>query len=198
MLALAALAWSIAAVAMTALWAWQRRARHAGITRALWPAVVGTLAVMYANLGDGAWMRRSAIAWMIGSWGARLAVQGVYTRAAGGPAEADGGRPFWFFQALAAAAVVASSPALLASLNRDPNFSAVELAACALWAVGFAGETTADRQRLRFTSNPATEGLLCRIGLWRYSRYADRVFEALIWIAYVIFGLTSMRTLLNV
>ena len=195
MLALAALAWSIATVAMTALWAWQRRARNAWIATAMWPAVVGTLAVMYANLGDGAWMRRSAIAWMMGSWGARLAVQGVYTRAARGPDEADeadGGRPFWFFQALAAAAVVASSPALLASLNRDSNFSAIELAACALWAVWFAGETTADRQRLRFTSNPTNEGLPCRIGLWRHSRYADRLFEAPIWVAYVIFGLTSM------
>jgi steroid 5-alpha reductase family enzyme len=191
MLALAALGWSIAAVAMTAVWAWQRRARHDGIVVAMWPAVVGTLAIIYANLGDGAWVRRSAIAWMMGSWGARLAVQGIYARAARGPDEADGSRPFWFFQALAAAAVVASSPALLASLNRDPNFSAVELAACALWVVGFAGETTADRQRLRFTSNPANEGLACRIGLWRYSRYADRICEALIWVAYAIIGLTS-------
>jgi steroid 5-alpha reductase family enzyme len=192
MLAFAALGWSIAAAAMTALWAWQRRARNAGMATAMWPAVVGTLAVIYANLGDGAWMRRSAIAWMMGSWGARLAVQGIYTRGARGPDERDGSRPFWFFQALAAAAVVASSPALLASLNRDSNFSAIELAACALWAVGFAGETTADRQRLRFTSNPANEGLPCRNGLWRYSRHADRVFEALIWVAYAIFGLPSM------
>ena len=119
--------------------------------------------------GDGEWVRRSAIAWMMGSWGARLAVQGIYTRAAHGPTRPRSGRPFWFFQALAAAAVVASLPALLASLNRDPNLSVAELAACALWVVGFAGETTADRQRLRFTSNPANEGLRCRTGLWRHS-----------------------------
>ena len=81
MLMLAALGWLIAAVAMTALWAWQRRARHAGIAAAVWPALVGALAVLYANLGDGEWVRRSAIAWMMGSWGARLAVQGLYTRA---------------------------------------------------------------------------------------------------------------------
>jgi steroid 5-alpha reductase family enzyme len=188
MLVLAALGWSIAAVAMAAAWASQRHARYNAIAAVLWPALVGTLAVLYANLGDGEWVRRSAIAWMMGSWGARLAVQGIYTRAAHGPIEGEDGRSFWFLQALAAAAVIASSPALLASFNRDPNLSTIELAACAIWLVGFAGETTADRQRLRFTSNLANEGLRCRVGLWRYSSHADSMFEALIWVAYVIFG----------
>jgi steroid 5-alpha reductase family enzyme len=68
----------------------------------------------------------------------------------------------------------------------------VELAACGLWVVGFAGETTADRQRLRFTSNPANEGLRCQTGLWRYSRNADTLFELLIWVAFAIFGLAAL------
>ena len=88
--------------------------------------------------------------------------------------------------------MVGSLPALLASLNRDPSLSVVELAACGLWVVGFAGETTADRQRLRFTSNPANDGLRCQTGLWQYSRNADRLFELLIWVAYAIFGLTAL------
>jgi steroid 5-alpha reductase family enzyme len=192
MLVLAALGWLIAAVAMTALWAWQARARHVQIAEAIWPAIVGALAVLYAILGDGEWVRRSAIAWMMGSWGARLAVQGIYTHATHPAGENGRGRPFWLFQALAAAAVVASLPALLASLNRDPNLSVVELVACGLWVVGFTGETTADRQRLRFTSNPANEGLRCRTGLWRRSRYADRIFEAMIWVSYATFGVTAL------
>ena len=192
MLRLAALGWLIAAVAMTALWASPRRIGRAGIARAVWPALVGTLAVLDANLADGAWVRRSAIAWMMGSWGARLAVQAMYTRAVPAPEEAERGRPFWFFQALAAAAIMASLPALLASFNRDPNLSLAELTACALWVVGFAGETTADRQRLRFTSNPANNGLPCRTGVWRHSQYADRLFEAVIWVAYAIFGVTAI------
>jgi steroid 5-alpha reductase family enzyme len=192
MLGLAALGWLIATSAMTALWAWQARRRHAQTAAAIWPGIVGGLAVVYAILGDGEWVRRSAIAWMMGSWGARLTVQGIYTHATR-PAAHDGrGRPFWFFQALAAAAVIASLPALLASLNRDPNLSVIELVACGLWVVAFAGETTADRQRLRFMSNPANEGLRCRTGLWRCSRYVDRIFEALIWVAYATFGLTAM------
>jgi len=191
MLALAALGACVAAGAMTALWISPRRTRASGLAAAIWPALVGTLAVLYANLGDGAWVRWFAIAWMMGSWGARLAVQAIYTRAAHGTEDTPD-RPFWFFQALAAAAVVASLPALLASFNRDPNLSIAELAACALWVVGFAGETTADRQRLRFTSNPANQGLRCRTGLWRYAPYVDRIFEAMIWIAYAIFSVSSI------
>ena len=189
---LAALACVTAAAAMAVLWAWQRPRPDARIATAAWPALVGTLAVLDANLGDGEWARRSAIAWMMGSWGARLAVQEIYTRAAH-PIDNTGlARPFWFFQALAAAAVMASLPALLASLNPQRTLSVVELVACGLWVVGFAGETTADRQRLRFSTNPANTGLPCRVGLWRYARRPDRLFEGLIWIAFAIFGLTAL------
>jgi steroid 5-alpha reductase family enzyme len=79
---LAALGYVIAATAMAALWVWQRSRPDPHIATAVWPALVGILAVVYANLGDGEWARASAIAWMMGSWGARLAVQEVYTRAA--------------------------------------------------------------------------------------------------------------------
>ena len=190
---LAARGYVIAAAAMAAVWVWQRPRPAPHMATAAWPALVGILAVVYATLGDGEWARRSAIAWMMGSWGARLAVQEIYTRAAH-PADGTGlARPFWFFQALAAAALMASLPALLASLNPQRNLSVVELVACGLWVVGFAGETTADRQRLCFTTNPANAGLRCRTGLWRYARRPDRLFEGIIWIAFAIFGLTSLR-----
>ena len=192
LLRLAALGWVIAAAAMAALWAWQRPRPDPRMATAAWPAVVGTLAVVYANLGDGEWARRSAMAWMMGSWGARLAVQEIYTRAAHAADTTGPARPFWFFQALAAAAVIASLPALLASLNPQRNLSVVELVACGLWVVGFAGETTADRQRLRFTTNPANTGQRCRTGLWRYARRPDRLFEGMIWVAFAIFGATAL------
>jgi steroid 5-alpha reductase family enzyme len=191
LLKLISLAWAIAAAAMTALWFWQRRGLASGTVTALWPALVGALAVVYATLGEGAWVRRSAIAWMMGSWGARLAIQGMYTRAVV-PAGAAPRRPLWLFQLLAAAAVAASAPALLASLNDAPELSTVELAACAVWVIGFTGETTADRQRLRFSSKPEHSGLPCRTGLWRYSASVDRIFEGLIWCAYAAFGIVAL------
>jgi steroid 5-alpha reductase family enzyme len=192
MLGLAALGWLIAAAAMTSVWAWEARARRPGISAAIWPALVGALAVLYANLGTGEWVRRSAIAWMMGSWGARLAVQGLYTCAARTDGDAENSRPFWYFQALAAAAVAASVPALLASLNHRSQLSVAELTACAVWIAGFAGETTADRQRLRFASDPANEGLRCRTGLWQYFPHARQLFESMIWAAYAIFALAAI------
>ena len=191
MLKLLAIAWLLSAAAMAALWAWQRRAKSADIITTLWPALVGALAIVYASEGDGAWARRSAIAWMMGSWGARLAIQGMYTRAAMPSGEAAA-RPWWVYQLLAAAAVAASTPALLASLNRAPELSIVELAASAMWVVGFTGETTADRQRLRFYTKPEHKDLQCTVGLWRYSPSVDRIFEGLMWSAYAAFGVAAL------
>ena len=128
---------------------------------------------------------------MMGSWGARLAIQGMYARAALPPPEAAA-RAWWSYQLLAAAAVAASTPALLASLNVAPELSIVELAASAMWVVGFTGETTADRQRLRFYSKPEHTGLPCTAGLWRYSPSIDWIFEGLMWGAYAAFGIAAL------
>jgi steroid 5-alpha reductase family enzyme len=192
LLKLLALAWVISAAAMAALWLWQRRGGASATIAALWPALVGGLSVLYATLGDGAWTRRSAIGWMMGSWGARLAIQGMYTRAAL-PANAAAARPFWFFQLLALGAAAASTPGLLAALNAAPDLSTAELVASALWVIGFTGETTADRQRLRFSSHPDHRGLPCSVGLWRYSQSVDRVFDGLMWCAYAVFGVVAVR-----
>ncbi len=170
------------------------------LAAAVWPALVGALAILYASVGDGAWARRSAIAWMMGSWGARLSVQMLYTRVASRP---ESGRPEdlhdnetrgpegLHYIVWAASAVFFSLPALIASRNPDPNLSVTELAACGLWGLAFAGETTADRQLLRFTAKPENAGLACRTGLWRYSRHAHALFEGLIWIAFALFASAS-------
>lgn len=148
------------------------------------PACVGALAVFYGSIGDGAWTRRSAIAWMMGSWGARLAVQSLYTRTSGLPFLTS------YFQLLTAA-VFFSLPALIVSRNPEPSLSALEIGASALWAIAFAFETTADRQLLRFTSKPEHAGLACRSGIWRFLPHAHVVFEGLIWTAFALFALAS-------
>jgi steroid 5-alpha reductase family enzyme len=191
LLKLFALALVIAAATMAVLWLWQRRTGSVPIT-AVWPALVGALAILHATQGDGAWMRRSAIGWMMGSWGARLAIQSLYTRAADPGGDAEPRRPPWLLAILAVGASAASAPALLASVNRSPELSLVELAACAMWVIGFTGETTADRQRLRFRSKPEHLEVTCRSGLWRFSPQVDRLFEAMMWCAYVTFGLESI------
>ena len=109
---------------------------------AVWPAVVGALAVAYATIGAGWPPRRSAIAFMIGSWGARLAVQALYTRPSALLLLTS-------YFTLLASALLFSLPAWLASRNAAEGFSVPELAAAGLWLVAFASEKATDRQRLR-------------------------------------------------
>jgi steroid 5-alpha reductase family enzyme len=159
----------------------------AAMRPALWPAAVGALAVLYANVGGGAWARRSAIAWMMGSWGARLTLQALYTRTSE-PSEL----PFLtsYFR-LVTATLFFSVPALVAARNTNPSLTPVEIAASVLWMMAFAGETTADRQLLRFTAKPENAGLVCRSGIWRVLPHAHAVFELLIWTSFALFAFAS-------
>src|SRR4051812_3675053 len=132
MITLAAAGWILSAFVMAALWAWQRRTRNAAILDAGWTLLVAALAVFDAWVGDGAWTRRSAIGWMMGSWGARLGVYLLWDRVFGTSEHARyrtmraawGARAnvefFWLFQKQALAAVFFSMPALFAATNGAP------------------------------------------------------------------------------
>ena len=155
---------------------------------AIWPASVGALAVVYANVGAGDWARRSAIGWMMGSWGARLTVQALY---APGARDLSKPTPVTSYFGLLTSAAFFSMPAAFASLDVNPSLTTLELAASALWVIAFAAQTTADRQFLRFVSNPGHAGVVCRSGLWRYSSHAHAMFEVLIWVAFALFASAS-------
>jgi steroid 5-alpha reductase family enzyme len=197
---LVAAGWMLAAATMAAAWAVQRRTKNVAIVDTAWTAIVAGLAVIYAVRGEGWVFRRMAIASMMGSWGASLTIHLLYGQAIATPEEdqpaglhrATGGRTdrwfFWFFQLQALAALVFSLPALFPSLNRAEEFSTIELTAAALWALAFAGETTADRQLLHFRMNPENRERTCVNGLWRYSRHPNYVFEWLVWLACALFA----------
>jgi steroid 5-alpha reductase family enzyme len=157
---------------------------HTGVSPALWPACVAVLAVAAATSGDGAWTRRSAIAWMIGSWGARLAVQATYARTPELPRLTS----YW---QLAAAALVFTLPAVFAARNTAPALSPLEIGAALVWVIAFAGQTTADRQRLRFMSAPDSPAGPRRAAVWSRLRHAHAVFEMIIWLAVAVFAAAS-------
>jgi steroid 5-alpha reductase family enzyme len=157
---------------------------HAGVAPSVWPATVAALAVAAAMYGEGAWTRRSAIAWMIGSWGARLAVQATYARTPELPRLTS----YW---QLALSVLPFTLPALVAARNTDPALSPLEIGAALVWVIAFAGETTADRQRLRFLSTAESAAMACRVGVWRRLRHAHAVFEVIIWLAIAVFAAAS-------
>ena len=164
---------------------------------ALWPACVGALAVLYASVGDGAWTRRSAIGWMMGAWGTRLAVQALYTRASGAPDLSSLQLRTSYFAlrtsyfVLLILSLFFSLPALIASRTGEPSLSPIEIAAGVLWVMAFTGETTADRQQLRFASTAGNAGLPCRVGLWRITSRAHAVCEVLLWTSFALFASAS-------
>jgi steroid 5-alpha reductase family enzyme len=194
--ALPAAGWLIAAMVMAAFRA-RPQLLKPGVVDAAWTALIGGLALLYATQGGGALPRRAAIASMMGSWAARLMLQLLYVRARDSHDSSEGlhddgpSKSFWSLQARAASAAFFSLPALFSSLNPDPDFSFAELAASGIWMLSFAGETTADRQLLRFTSTAANSGGSCRVGLWRHSRRPNEIFELLIWVALALFASAS-------
>jgi len=200
MLSLAGAGWILAAAVMAVLWLWHLRLRNAGIVDGGCAFLVGSLAVLFAVYGGGWAPRRAAIAFMMGSWGARLTVNLLYDRVFDRPEEgryadrrhrhgADANAWFfWFFEAHAAAAVCFSLPALVAAVNPRESFSPFEYAGAGLWIIAFTGEVTADRQLERFRSDPVNRGRACRTGLWQYSRHPNYVFELLVWVAYAVYA----------
>ena len=192
-LALAAAGWAVAAIVVAGLWIVHLRMRRGGLAHAAWPLVTGALAVFYANVGGGAPARRSAIAWMIGSWGARLGVYWVWDRVLSRPSEGDpdlhSRESLLSFERTALVALFFSLPALLASIDPAEALGIRELVASGLWVVGFAGETTADRQLVRWRR--ASNAGACADGVWRYVPRAHDVFELVTWSAHAAFAFAS-------
>ena len=221
LLTLAALGWLLAAIAMAALWAWQRFPAGNRILLATmaperdvlpagsgsypgsvlldvgWTALVAGLAIFDANAGGGAWARRSAIAWMMGSWGARLVVQRLYApRPFGMPDRARR-------RANGTAALLPGIPGdsgvrlllLAAGVDRvgQPRPEPFEPRARRLWPLD-------GRLCRRNDRGPSAAAIYlesgesrarCRAGLWRYSNNATAVFEGIIWTAYALFAFAS-------
>jgi steroid 5-alpha reductase family enzyme len=192
---LAAAGLFLAFVAACAAWAAGRRWNR-NILSAAWPLATGGLAVLYANLAGGAPARRSAIAWMVGSWGARLGVHLVWSALSSAPADpsprCETDAPPRVPLAIARVTWVAffySVPALIASVDVRSALTGLELAAAGVWVIGFAGEATADRQFGRWQR--AGGGDRCTVGIWRYLPRAHDAFELLIWAAHAVFALQS-------
>jgi steroid 5-alpha reductase family enzyme len=189
----------IAAVVMAGLWAWQRHSRRSGLADGAWPLVTAGLAVFYANAGADAATRSAAIAWMIGSWGARLGVYLLWDDVFARAPDERRREPLRHFEGRAAAAVFFSLPALCAAIDPEPMLSIVELSAAGLWLVGFAGESTADRQLVRWRRARAAATLESTdaaqpewpVGVWRYVPRAHDVFELVTWSAHALFAAAS-------
>ncbi len=193
---------SVAAL-MLLLWLIHLGTGNAAIVDAGWAGGLAMLAILFAVLGEGYWLRSVMIAGMAGIWGFRLSIYLLATRIIGHPEEGryQELRRQWktnisfkfllFFEFQALLCVVLAAPFLLAVRNATPWVTPLEWMAVALWTLAMAGEAAADAQLNKFKSDPANKGRTCQVGLWRYSRHPNYFFEWLIWVAFALFALGS-------
>ena len=194
---------ALVALLMLVLWWIQTRTRNAGIVDAGWAGGIALLAIFYAALGGGYWLRSALLAGMVGFWGVRLTSYLLFTRVIGHPEEGRyvALRAKWktglnvkfllFFEFQAILAAFLAMPFLYAARNPQPRLSLLEWASVGLWVVAMAGEAVADMQLKKFKDNRANKGRTCEAGLWHYSRHPNYFFEFLIWMAWAFFAWDS-------
>ncbi|NUQ52240.1 MAG: DUF1295 domain-containing protein [Phycisphaerales bacterium] len=183
-------------IAMGTLWVYATAKRDASIVDVAWAGLLGTLAIVYAALGDGAPERRVQIGVMGGFWGLRLSAyllldrvlrasheDGRYQELRASWGDRANRNFFVFFQAQGLLAAVLSAPFAMAAFS-DAPLRTLDFASAAIWLVALLGESLADRQLAAWRRLPSNRGRTSRAGLWRYSRHPNYFFEWLMWCAF--------------
>ena len=87
-------------------------------------------------------------------------------------------------------------PLLQIQISRTPaGWTWLDVAGCALFAVGFFFEAVGDFQLARFKADPANQGKVMDRGLWRYTRHPNYVGDATLWWGYGCFALATTGSL---
>ncbi|MCB1555265.1 MAG: DUF1295 domain-containing protein [Xanthomonadales bacterium] len=174
----------------------QRRTRNAGGVDVIWAGAMGSAALYYSAVGEGAALPRLLTALLGGMWGFRLCLHllGRVLR------EAEDGRYrylrghwhdsqprfFAFYMLQAGFTALFSIPFWVVANQPATNWTPWLVLGVLVWAASLAGETIADRQLIRFRRQPESRGRTCRTGLWRYSRHPNYFFEWLHWFGWVL------------
>ena len=166
-----------------------------------WSFSFALVAVFYATLADGWWVRRALIAALVVAWSLRLGIH-LWRRIASHHPEEDGRyeemreqwrssirvKMFLFFQLQAVSVVVLALPFLFAATNTKHSLGILDVVGAVVWLVAWIGESRADAQLARFKRDPLNRGRVCAEGLWRYSRHPNYFFEWLIWVGFFLVG----------
>ncbi|RYG56608.1 DUF1295 domain-containing protein, partial [bacterium] len=97
---------------------------------------------------------------------------------------------FWFFQAQALSVLLLALPFLMIGRD-DSEWGAWNSVGLAVALIGLIGETLADHQMTVFKRKNHDSKLVCREGLWRYSRHPNYFFESVIWFGFYLFACGS-------
>lgn len=99
-------------------------------------------------------------------------------------------RFFILFQTEAILTLVLALPLFL---TYNSEFDFLKLISVIVFLVAIVGEALSDIQLKKFIEKNKERSKVCNTGLWKYSRHPNYFFEWLSWIAFAIYGLTSVE-----
>ncbi|WP_339035697.1 DUF1295 domain-containing protein [Bradyrhizobium symbiodeficiens] len=188
---------------MALAWVVQQRTGNSGWVDAIWSyatGLVGAAAALWP-LDDGSPARRVLVAGLVLLWSVRLGTHIAQRSAAGidDPRYANYARQwgadaprrmFLFLQSQALVSLPLPFAVFLAAHAPGPELRLQDYAGIVIILVAVAGEALADRQLRQFKRDPPSKGLVCDVGLWRWSRHPNYFFEWLGWLAYPVIALS--------
>jgi steroid 5-alpha reductase family enzyme len=80
---------------------------------------------------------------------------------------------------------------LLPAIMNPGDIGALEIAAGALWLLGFVFEAGGDYQLARFKGDPSNKGRVLNTGLWRYTRHPNYFGDFCVWWAFFLFAVAA-------
>lgn len=187
------------ALAMAGAWLLAWRTGNSGWVDAIWSFAVGlsciAAAVWPLQFHDVSGLRQGSVAFLIGFWSMRLGGHIARRSARGGddPRYAElkrqwgrrsGFRLFWFLQVQAVVALALAVSVCVAAHAPGPFGQPEDIIGLAILALAIAGEGIADRQLRAFRRS--SQGGVCDIGLWGYTRHPNYFFEWLVWLAVAV------------
>ena len=201
--ALAAIAVSLS-VLMAGAWMVQQRTGNSGWVDTIWTfslGLVGAGAALWPVAGTAPNARQWLVAGLVAIWSLRLGVH-IAIRTAGitdDPRYAAFAREwgvdsprkmFIFLQNQGFGSIPLVFAIFVAARFPQDALRLQDYLGVAILFAGIAGEALADAQLKSFRENPANEGRVCDIGLWRWSRHPNYFFEWFGWLAYPVMALS--------
>jgi steroid 5-alpha reductase family enzyme len=179
-------------IGFAAVWGLSIRMRNYGLLDVAFSYGLLAALPVYLWMGTAPWTRKCAFAVMGALWSLRLGTYILLRVLKHHPQEDvryESLRARWpgpwmfliFFELQALLVGVFSLPFWLAAFNSAPEVSWVEWVGISVAAGSLAGEAVADFQMQRFKADPANRGVVCEVGLWRYSRHPNYFFESMVW-----------------
>jgi steroid 5-alpha reductase family enzyme len=201
--ALAGIAVSLS-ILMALAWMVQQRTGNSGWVDTIWTFSIGAVGAGSALWPVGAAApnaRQSLVAALVAIWSLRLGLH-IARRSAGitdDPRYAAFARDwgldaprkmFLFLQNQGFGSIPLVFSIFLAARFPHPALRLQDMLGALILFAGIAGEAVADQQLKRFRLDPANQGRVCDIGLWRWSRHPNYFFEWLGWLAYPVIAIS--------